>query len=355
MQLRTFLAKDMKEALAAMRAQMGDEAIIVASETLKDGTVLLRAGIEGDKALPGASEDMPRREPAPASNDTHFAGVENRYRENLLARVRGTNPRATANATPFSCETLTTILLSHRTPLTIVKVLIDEAEKSGLSDMNLALASALDTFMRTENFDATDRGAVLLMGMPGAGKTSVAARFAAQHCLAGNSVVLAATDLETAGQAARLESFANCLNVPLLRIEAPEMLADAIQQAHDSQAVLIADTAACDPRESLPRDLVKFLSAGNANLVGVMSASGDAEEAGEIAAALAKLGTTRVVVTGLDLAKRKGALLAIVFSGMQIAHVTSSPYLADGLESLTPMALARMLTSHAQSPVQAAA
>ena len=47
MQLRTFLAKDMKEALCAMRAALGEEAIIVASEKMKDGTTLLRAGIEG--------------------------------------------------------------------------------------------------------------------------------------------------------------------------------------------------------------------------------------------------------------------------------------------------------------------
>jgi flagellar biosynthesis protein FlhF len=190
--------------------------------------------------------------------------------------------------------------------------------------------------------------------MPGAGKTSVAARLAAQHCLAGNSVLLAATDLETAGQAARLESFAACLNVTLLRIASPGMLTDAIQQAQESHALVIADTAACDPRESLPRELVSFLSAGNMDLIGIMSATGDAEEAGEIAAALVKLGATRLIVTGLDLAKRKGALVAIALSGVGIAHVTSSPYLADGLESLTPMALARLLAARTQPPVQAA-
>jgi len=354
MQLRTFLAKDMKEALAAMRTQMGDEAIIVASETLKDGTVLLRAGIEGDQAPIRLPEDMPRREPgAQANSDSHFAGVETRYRENLLARVRGAGPRA-GPAVPFVRETLLELLEAHRTPPAIAKALVDEAEKSGLADMTLALASALDKFMRTEAFDTEHRAAVLLMGMPGAGKTSVAARLAAQHCLAGNSVLLAATDLETAGQAARLESFAACLNVPLLRIASPGMLADAIQQAQESQALVIADTAACDPRESLPRELVSFLSAGNMDLIGIMSATGDAEEAGEIATALVKLGATRLIVTGLDLAKRKGALVAIALSGVGIAHVTSSPYLADGLESLTPMALARLLATRTQPPVQAA-
>ena len=56
MQLRTFLAKDMKEALSAMRAELGEEAIIVASEKMKDGTMLLRAGIEGTQKAAAAVE-----------------------------------------------------------------------------------------------------------------------------------------------------------------------------------------------------------------------------------------------------------------------------------------------------------
>jgi flagellar biosynthesis protein FlhF len=196
---------------------------------------------------------------------------------------------------------------------------------------------------------------MLLVGPPGAGKTSVAAKLAAQHCAAGFPVALAATDLETAGQVARLETFAECLNLPLLRIAAPAMLADAIGQARDLQGLLIADSRGCDPREALPSELVGLLSAGHIDLVGVLSAICDAEDAAEIAAALVKLGATRLIVTGLDLSRRKGALIAIALSGAAIAHVTSSPYLADGLETLTPMTLARMLTCRAMDHAREAA
>ena len=44
--MRTFLAKDMKEALATMRAELGEDAIMVSSERLKDGSLCLRAGVE---------------------------------------------------------------------------------------------------------------------------------------------------------------------------------------------------------------------------------------------------------------------------------------------------------------------
>jgi flagellar biosynthesis protein FlhF len=232
---------------------------------------------------------------------------------------------------------------------------VQGAEASGLADMTLALATALDKAMRVDPLDADHRGAILLVGPPGAGKTAVAARLAAQHCLAGTAVMLAATDLETAGQVSRLESFAACLNVEALRISGPAMLADALQRASEAQTLLIADTGGCDPREALPHTLMSCLSAGRMDLVGILSATGDAEEASEIAAALVKLGATRLIVTGLDLSRRKGSLVAIALSGAAIAHVTSSPFLADGLETLTPMALARMLTARAANGVQEAA
>ena len=46
MQLRTFLAKDMKAALANVRTEMGPEAVIVGSERTKGGGVMVRAALE---------------------------------------------------------------------------------------------------------------------------------------------------------------------------------------------------------------------------------------------------------------------------------------------------------------------
>jgi flagellar biosynthesis protein FlhF len=356
MQLRTFLAKDMKEALTAMRGQMGEDAIIVASETLKDGTVLLRASSAlGDVSLPAREAPAQNTGAGQSASVSRFAPFETRYRENLIARLRGDGPAETTRAAAFDSAMLSEILLKHRTPPNLVEILVETAAQSGLCDMTLALATALDKSMRAQPFDTSHRGAILLMGPPGSGKTSVAAKLAAQHCLSGLPVSLAATDLETAGQVERLETFAQCLNVECLRIAAPAMLGDAVAQMRELQGLVIADSGGCDPRAGLPRGLVTFLAAGRLDLVGVLSAAADAEEAGEIAACLVKLGATRLIVTGLDLSRRKGALVAIALSGGAIAHVTSSPYLADGLETLTPMALARMLTARAVDGVQEAA
>src|SRR3569833_4783532 len=81
MQLRTFLAKDMKEALATVRADMGPDAVIIASEKSKTGGVMVRAAI-----------DAPEPEPAPAPAPVQTAVVadfDSAFHSGLLKRLRG--------------------------------------------------------------------------------------------------------------------------------------------------------------------------------------------------------------------------------------------------------------------------
>jgi len=340
----------MKEALTAMRAELGEDSVIVASEKLKDGSVLLRAGVEETRAPTPVEQENPQGPPAAETGGSPFPGFDARYRESLLARLREPAAAASNRTIPFDAARLFATLRAHRTPDTIAKTVVERARKSGHPDMILALASGLDESMASTPSGAADAGAVLLAGPPGAGKTAVAAKLAAQHCLAGSQVRLAATDVDTAGQAARLESLAACLDVPVLRTPERASLAAAVKNAHSEGAALIADSAGCDPRGPLPRELLELLSAPGMNLIGVVSASADAEEAGEIAAALAKLGAGALIVTGLDLARRKGALVTLALSGLPIAQVTSSAYLAHGLGTLSPMELSRMLVADGPIP-----
>ncbi len=74
--------------------------------------------------------------------------------------------------------------------------------------------------------------------------------------------------------------------------------------------------------------------------IGVVSALADAEEISETIAAFR---LTRIIVTGLDMARRFGALAAAVTQGARLAHVTRSPDADAPLETLLPRELAAML------------
>ena len=66
--------------------------------------------------------------------------------------------------------------------------------------------------------------------------------------------------------------------------------------------------------------------------IGVVSALADAEEISEIISAFR---LSRIIVTGLDMARRFGALAAAVTQGARLVHVTRSPEADAKLETLS--------------------
>jgi flagellar biosynthesis protein FlhF len=345
MQLRTFIANDMREALGQVRKEMGADAVIVASQRAKGGGVMVRAALdaavdttEEERALV-AADAAPTAQPEPAQTETapDFAQT---YHEGLIRRLRS-EPEPLQPSKHFNRAELLGILRSHRAPDALAHQLAESAEKSGLSDMTLALASALDRRMRATPLAGIAQSIVLL-GPSGAGKSAVAAKIAAHARLAGRAVKLVAADTAGAGAVARLETFGNHLGVEVVTADTTDAVAEAVQMEGDG--LTIVDTAGFDPRDANARTAYAALARfEDAEAIGVLSATSDAEETSEIAAALASLGAERLIVTGLDVTRRLGALLAGVAQGAGLAHVTRSPFVAGGLETLTPLSLSRML------------
>jgi flagellar biosynthesis protein FlhF len=187
----------------------------------------------------------------------------------------------------------------------------------------------------------------MITGPQGAGKTTVAAKLAAEARMAGRAVRLIATDSEAAGAIARLEEFAQAVDAEISVIETGEALKSAIADARETDTLLIVDSRGFDPRaDSAWRDFLALAKSG-IEVIAVISALSDAEEAAEMATALKALGAKRLVITGADLTRRRGALLALAASGLTLAGLSRSPYLADGLVPVTPVALARDILGHA--------
>jgi flagellar biosynthesis protein FlhF len=347
MQLRTFLAKDMRDALATVRAEMGGEAVIVGSQKTKDGGVMVRAAF--DQPL----DETPLDEIAPASDEMDAEStntLESERRAALIRRLRGENSKPPTNTKSFSRPELLALLRSHRAPDAIAHDLAKTAEQSGLSDMTLALASALDRRMKTAPVDITQNAALLLVGSNGAGKTAVAAKLAAHARLTFRAVKLIATDTSGAGAVARLEAFARHIDAPFVIAENAEALAKIVAECAKENIVAIIDTSGFNPRNGKARSAFAALAKiDNVEAVGILSAAIDAEEAGEVAGALSTLGARRLIVTGADLVRRLGALVSAATSGLPIAHITSSPYVAAGLENITPLSLARALIASARN------
>jgi len=329
MQLRTFIAKDMKEALRSVRAEMGPDAVIVGSERAKNG-VLVRAALDA---------------PSPHADNDSFVAPENdsdtRYREALVRRLR-VEP---AEGRPrFDRARLLQRFACHRLPEQLSHALAESSAKTGLSDMTLALASSIEARLKTLPVEFNARQTLMLLGAHGAGKTATAAKLAAHARLHGHKVVLIAADVAGAGAVARLKEFADHLGAEVVTAPSAEALARLADEAHARETFAVIDTAGFDPRE--PKTAAAFQALAKiegVDSIAVVSALCDAEEAGDLAGAFSRLGARRLIVTAADLARRMGALVAAATSGLPLAHVTCSPFVAGGLECPSALSLARLL------------
>jgi flagellar biosynthesis protein FlhF len=341
MQLRTFLAKDMKAALASVRAEMGPEAVIVGSERTKGG-VMVRAALEESEA-PSLAEEI--GEPV---ND-----FDADYRNALIRRLRD-KPSTKPGRRRFDRSELLASFARHRLPDALGHALAEASAKTNVSDMTLALAAAIDARMKSMPIDFASAKAFMLVGPNGVGKTAVAAKLAAHAKLAGRGVILIAGDVAGAGAVARLNAFAEHLDAAIVTADSAFVLANTTGDAVAQGMLAIIDTAGFDPRQpKIAAVYAALAKIESVEAIGVLSALTDAEEAAEIASALARIGVARLIVTCVDLARRAGALAAAAMTpGVGLAHVTRSPFVAGGLETLTPLALSRLLAESEQESAQ---
>lgn len=293
-------------------------------EVRPDGWV--KTGIAGllktplGKVLPAATKDN-SGEQSRAAEDTH---------ELLEERS-------------WSDEELEGPLKFHNVPNPLRSNLIRAAAAMDAEDATLALGAALDARLAMDPVPASPARPIALVGAPGAGKTVTAAKLAARSVLAGKKVCLVTTDSLRAGAVAQLEAFAQIMKVKLHTAETAQELL-AIIADHPGHTVFV-DTPATNPysRGEL-KDLDDFIKTCNLEPVLVAPASGDAEDFTDLATIFSSLGVRRLIVTRIDTTRRLGGILAAVdAANLALAQVSITPYVAQGLSTINPLSLARLL------------
>jgi flagellar biosynthesis protein FlhF len=342
MRLKAYTAATVADAMQQIRAELGDDAVIVSTET-KDGETRVVAAI--DPADPAPEPGPPRRAPQPVAWPT-LGEKRPSARAASPAAARPANGHAAA---------LNRALAHHGVPDPITDALIDGA--AATSDAAAALAERMKASYRFDNLaDRRETTPILLAGPPGAGKTLVTAKLAARGVLNGQVVRVITTDIGSAGAVEQLTAFTQPLQIELETADGPAALARTLTKRLPgtplgAQVVTIIDTAGVNPFDAVEMaGLAALIVASRADPALVLGAGGDARDAAEMAEAFADIGCNRLIVTRLDLARRYGNVLAAATAGrMALAETGASPIVAHGLQPLNPRLLARLFVNEGRA------
>jgi flagellar biosynthesis protein FlhF len=307
MQTRIFTGPDRDAAVARLRAELGEDAIILDIDAPP-----------GDPARVVAAPGAPR--PADAS-------------------------AAEPGRAQVARSALATLLARHNVPAGLAARML-RSEFAGdrlATSLPAALAANLE-FARLPVGAAASR--ILVAGPAGAGKTATCAKLAARILLAGGQPCLASTDDWRVGGAEQLRRYAEALGCAFEDATKPQDLV-ALASRLPAGTALVVDTPGIDPAHAAEIDALAGWSAAlRVAPILVLPAGLDADEAADTALGFAALGATTLVASRVDAARRLGGILSAAdAASLALAAAGNSPRIADGLVDLDAQALADMMSA----------
>lgn len=335
MQLKSFSAKTVKEAMSLVKSSLGEDAIIVATREENNGkSVRVTAAIEKNDHF---NEDF----------------EDNLYEDNVLAEDWFEADQIEDEHALI--EKLTDILLSHSVPEEITDQILSCATVIGLERIDYALKAALEHLFAFQPIPHQNDGACyLLVGPPGAGKTLLTAKLAARNILEGKQASIITTDTVRAGGIEQLSAFTKILKIDLKRAVDAYELKDRIDQAHNNSDNIYIDTGSVSPyNKNEMKELARLSAVSSIEPILVMPAGLDAEESADLARAYSSLGIKYMIPTRLDFAKRLGGILSAAHYGSLIlAEASHTAQVANGIIPLSPDKLTDfMLPKHLRDTI----
>ncbi|MGH7210649.1 MAG: GTP-binding protein [Acetobacteraceae bacterium] len=293
MRLKLYRATRMAEAMACVRAELGPDALILATRRVADG-VEVTAALE------------PNASPTIAASDQE--------RERLLAY--------------------------HDVPAPLRAMLARGALEDALAACFTFAALPL----------SPDGRPLLFAGPPGAGKTLTVARLATRLVLAGHTPLVITADGQRAGAVEQLAAFTRLLGIELVVASHPVTLGRALARRQSGAPVLI-DAPGIDPLDpAQSSELAALVATAEAAVALVLAGNSHPAEAAELAAAFAEIGASLLVATRLDQTRRLGGILAAAGAGrLALAEAGLGAGAADGLVPFTPALLAARLINAMES------
>ncbi len=187
---------------------------------------------------------------------------------------------------------------------------------------------------------------VALVGPTGVGKTTTIAKLAANFRLKEKrSVGLITVDTYRIAAVEQLRTYADIIDLPMQVVSTPREMRDAMRRLEGLDLVLM-DTAGRSPRDEIKIQELKALltEAGVHEVHLVLSSVAGVRTLVETAERFAAVGTTALILTKLDEATGLGSLIPLVRgSRLPLSYVTNGQNVPDDIETAAPRRLTRLI------------
>jgi flagellar biosynthesis protein FlhF len=190
------------------------------------------------------------------------------------------------------------------------------------------------------------RRLVALVGPTGVGKTTTIAKLAANYRLKEKRRVgLITVDTYRIAAVEQLRTYAEIIDLPMQVVSTPREMREAVGQMGELDLILM-DTAGRSPRDEVRiQELKAFLTEAGAEEVHlVLSAVAGERTLEQIAERFAAVGTTALLLTKLDEAATLGNVLPVLRSSkLPLSYLTDGQNVPDDIETADAHRLAKLI------------
>jgi flagellar biosynthesis protein FlhF len=343
-----FEGSNMREAVAKVKAELGDQAVIVATRQIRRG--LLGTACEISAAIEDG-DDEPARLPrgfgalahaAPPPMGPQPSQQNNEETERVIGSLRGEIKSLRALVRAQSGDTRATAEL--RNEVASLRKLFEELKHAPAPAASNARGTAP---MVTSPLTAPSTGrCIMLVGPTGVGKTTTIAKLAARAALIENKrVALLTLDNYRVGGVDQIRTFADLIGVPLGVVASPAELADAIDDDND---LTLIDTAGRSPRDAAAiaelADGIKRCGPIETHLV--VAAGSNATAIESLANRYRALAPSRMLFTKVDEVENAAEMArAPLRLELPITWITTGQSVPEDIEEPTPERVMELATA----------
>jgi flagellar biosynthesis protein FlhF len=348
MNIRKFIAPDMRTAFKTVRSELGDDVVILSSRKVRDQ---IEVTVAADQATADAARAKALAARAVSGRVSAPTSVNNLPSDARVDALDG-ELRALRRLLETQLAALAWNDLSRRSPgiaelsrewsdlgferELLSRILATLPQEAALEDLRRLARTELQGQLSTTRDEWIERGGrVVFVGPTGCGKTTALAALAARWVMRNGTqgVVLISAGETRVGAGEQLQRMGRLLGSRVIVEKDLGQLAALLSQLRDERLVLV-DTAGCAPRQNEYADYSASLSAvaHDVEFAVTLSASLQVAALGNILAAYVALGRVSAVITHLDEGATLGGLLSrLVEHAIPLAYTLAGSRLLDDL------------------------